>query len=51
MMADRPHLTKDQNDRIEATLKRIRAGLRRDNVPPFEEPAHLFKPGATDDEK
>lgn len=39
-------LSKDQEERITATLKRIRAGLRRIQVNQFEEPAHIFKPEA-----
>lgn len=42
-MAD---LTKDQEERITATLKRIRAGLRRTQIDQFEEPAHIFNPEA-----
>lgn len=37
-------LTKDQERRIKATLKRIRCGLRRSQRDQFDEPAHLFAP-------
>lgn len=50
-MAEPEQLTKDQSDRIKATLKRIRAGLKRDHYPEFEEPAHQFKPEAASDKK
>lgn len=50
-MADQPELSDDQNDRIKATLKRIRAGLKREESPPFEEPAHVFKPEAANEKK
>jgi len=48
-MADQKQLTKDQADRIAATLRRIREGLKSDVASPFEEPAHIFKPEAADD--
>ncbi|WP_187292569.1 hypothetical protein [Octadecabacter antarcticus] len=37
-------LTEDQQKRIAATLRRIRAGLSRATGGQFSEPAHLFKP-------
>ncbi|WP_282605782.1 hypothetical protein [Pelagibius sp. Alg239-R121] len=50
-MTDRAELTDDQNDRIDATLKRIRAGLKRGVPSPDEEPAHIFKPEAVNEKK
>lgn len=50
-MTDRPELTNDQKEDIETILKRIRAGLRRTDQLPLEEPAHLFKPGIVHDKK
>lgn len=43
-MSDKPVLTEEQQARIEATLKRIRGGLRKITIAPGEEPAHLFSP-------
>lgn len=37
-------LTADQEKRIEATLKRIRAGLSRSESDQFDEPSHIFDP-------
>ena len=48
-MAEEKQLTKDQKDRIDTTLKRIRAGLKRTETSSFEEPAHLFKPEANNE--
>jgi len=42
-------LTFDQMARIEATLTRIRSGLRAFKVQPKEEPAMIFKPEAIND--
>ncbi len=46
------HLTEDQKERIEKTLKRIRAGLwseeERNNTTVFEEPSHIFVPETYD---
>lgn len=39
-------LTADQEKRIEATLKRIRAGLERAICDPSDEPGHIFVPEA-----
>ncbi|MEM6891160.1 MAG: hypothetical protein AAF636_23955 [Pseudomonadota bacterium] len=39
-------LTEDQQKRISATLKRIRAGLDRAVNDPFAEPGHTFDPEA-----
>lgn len=41
-------LTDDQEMRIKATLKRIRAGLARAKEDPFAEPGHTFDPEAHD---
>lgn len=41
-MADK--LTDDQEKRITATLRRIRAGLAQASDDPVSEPAHIFKP-------
>lgn len=49
-MSEQPKLSDDQEQRIAATLKRIRGGLRRDQTDPFEEPAHIFRPEAFHDE-
>jgi len=46
-MADK--LNDDQEKRIAATLRRIRAGLARAADDPFSEPAHIFKPEAYHD--
>lgn len=37
-------LSQDQQNRIAATLGRIRDGLRTKQAGLFEEPAHLFEP-------
>ena len=37
-------LTREQRDRIESTLKRIRSGLKQSRLALFEEPAHTFLP-------
>ena len=50
-MVDQKQTTKEQKNHIDATLKRIRAGLKRDDVLPFDEPAHYFKPEAVNDKK
>ena len=42
-------LTEAQRKRIAETLRRIRAGLRRAQLGPFVEPAHLFEPEAQND--
>ncbi|MET3602074.1 hypothetical protein [Martelella mangrovi] len=42
-------LSQDQRDRIEATLKRIRAGLRRFEADQPKEPASLFSPEIFDE--
>jgi len=39
-------LTEDQQKRISATLKRIRAGLSRADDDQFAEPGHTFNPEA-----
>ncbi|MEO0544403.1 MAG: hypothetical protein AAFY99_11345 [Pseudomonadota bacterium] len=39
-------LTEDQKKRIEATLKRIQAGLSRADIKQLDEPAHIFDPEA-----
>lgn len=39
-------LTPDQEKRIAATLKRIRAGLSLAKADPNSEPAHIFHPEA-----
>ncbi len=39
-------LTEDQQKRISATLKRIRAGLNRAENDQFAEPGHTFDPEA-----
>ena len=39
-------LTDEQQKRISATLKRIRAGLGRTEDTPFAEPSHTFDPEA-----
>jgi hypothetical protein len=41
---DKPVLTEEQLARIDATLKRIRGGLKKIEIAPGEEPAHLFTP-------
>lgn len=43
-MDDKRQLTDEQLARIEATLRRIRGGLKRGTVEAGEEPAHLFTP-------
>lgn len=47
-MEEKRQLTDEQWARIEATLRRIRGGLRRGTVEPGEEPAHLFAPEVHD---
>ncbi|MEP3275179.1 MAG: hypothetical protein ABJN26_15570 [Stappiaceae bacterium] len=42
-------LSEDQEKRIEATLKRIRAGLARSVGDQFSEPGHVFEPEAHHD--
>lgn len=44
-------LTEDQEKRITATLKRIRAGLARATSDQFSEPSHIFDPEAQDGTK
>ncbi|MFP1677648.1 hypothetical protein ACLD02_03065 [Alloalcanivorax sp. C16-2] len=44
-------LSQDQQDRIDATLKRIRGGLARFRATRPQEPAHTFKPEAFDDKR
>lgn len=41
-MNDKRELTDDQWARIEATLKRIRGGLKKIKIEPEQEPAHMF---------
>lgn len=50
-MENQSNLTEDQTTRIAATLKRIRAGLKKKSKPICAEPAHLFNPEAADDGK
>lgn len=45
-MSDKQKLTQDQENRIAATLKRIRGGLSRKQADQFEEPAQIFVPEA-----
>jgi hypothetical protein len=42
---DKTVLTEEQLARIEATLKRIRGGLKKATIAPGTEPAHIFSPG------
>lgn len=51
MMTDQNDLSDDQKNRVEETLKRIRAGLKRIDLSPGAEPAHFFKPEALHDQK
>lgn len=48
-MNDAPPLSVDQQQRIEATLKRIRAGLEKYQEKPAEEPVHVYQPEAIND--
>lgn len=50
-MKDNSNLNEDQTKRIAATLKRIRAGLKKKSKPICDEPAHFFNPEAADVEK
>ena len=43
-MKEQSELTDDQLARIDATLKRIRGGLRKFSAVTTQEPAHLFAP-------
>lgn len=45
-MNEKLKLSEDQQERINATLSRIRGGLRRKQPDQFEEPAHIFEPEA-----
>jgi hypothetical protein len=47
-MKQPPELTKNQLARIDATLKRIRDGLKKFDIEPAQEPAHLFSPEVRD---
>ncbi|MEI2387454.1 hypothetical protein [Breoghania sp. JC706] len=44
-------LNRDQNERVERTLTRIRAGLSRFRDRSGTEPAHFFQPEAFDDSR
>lgn len=50
-MSEQQRLSKDQEKRITATLKRIRGGLRCEQPNQLEEPAHIFDPEAFNVEK
>lgn len=48
-MREKESLSRDQLDRIAATLARIRGGLSRFKFTDPMEPAHIYKPEAFDD--
>ncbi len=50
-MSKADHLTEDQQERIKATLARIRGGLSALPAAPSDEPAHYFKPESFDAKK
>lgn len=50
-MSDETILTEDQQQRITATLARIRAGLDKYPEDATDEPAHIFIPEVPNDKK